>query len=107
MNVAHQPIDLAHPRANEGKHGYTAEERSDFEQLLQKANLIDTFRSLHPDKIQYTWWSHWSNARAKNVGWRIDYFLISSSLKSRLKSASIHDQILGSDHCPISIELTS
>jgi len=105
MNVAHQPIDLARPKDNEGKHGYTAEERAGFDAYI-KHGLIDTFRFLHPDKIQYTWWSHWSNARARNIGWRIDYFLISSKLKSRLKSANIYPEILGSDHCPISIELT-
>lgn len=105
MNVAHNPIDLARPRENEGKHGYTTEERTGFTSLLEKLNLSDTFRHLHPDTVAYTWWSHWGHARERNVGWRIDYILASKSLMSRITSAKIYPEILGSDHCPISIDI--
>lgn len=105
LNVAHQPIDLANPKPNEGKHGFTKEEREGFENFLQ-AGYIDTFRHFYPDKTEaYTWWTAWANARARNVGWRIDYFLVSSALKDKLIDAQIHADIMGSDHCPVSIEL--
>jgi exodeoxyribonuclease-3 len=105
FNVAHQEIDLARPKENVGKHGFTNEERKDFTELLG-TGLVDTFRSLHPDQTDaYTWWTHWGGARTRNVGWRIDYWLASESLKNRLKSANIHPDVLGSDHCPVSIEL--
>lgn len=105
LNVAHQEIDLANPGPNIGKHGFTDEEREGFENLLQ-AGFIDTFRTLHPDeKNAYSWWTHWANARARNVGWRIDYWLASKSLASKIKEASIHADVMGSDHCPVSIEL--
>lgn len=104
FNAAHTEIDLARPKTNHHSAGFTSEERQGITNLIS-ANFIDTFRHLHPSKIQYTWWSHWGKARANNVGWRIDYFFISQSLVKHLKSAEIHDQILGSDHCPISITL--
>ncbi|HXC97875.1 MAG TPA: exodeoxyribonuclease III [Verrucomicrobiae bacterium] len=104
LNVAHTEIDLANPKANVGNHGFTPEERAGFTALV-KAGFIDTFREFESAGGHYTWWSPMSNARARNVGWRIDYFLISAALRPRLKRAFIHDKILGSDHCPVGIEL--
>lgn len=105
LNVAHNDIDLANPKANIGKHGFTNEEREGFDNF-EKAGLIDTFRTLHPDETAaYSWWTHWANARARNIGWRIDYWLASESLKDALVEARIHPDVLGSDHCPVSIEL--
>lgn len=105
LNVAHQEIDLANPKPNVGKHGFTDEEREGFSNMLA-AGYIDSFRSLHPDtKDAYSWWTHWANARARNVGWRIDYWLVSEKLKSKLKAAEIHADQMGSDHCPVSIEM--
>ena len=104
LNVAHTENDLANPKPNVGKHGFTDEERRGFQNFLD-AGLIDTFRLFTEGNGHYTWWTHWANARARNVGWRIDYFLASDSLKDRIKSASIHPDILGSDHCPVSIKL--
>lgn len=104
FNVAHQEVDLARPKANEGVAGFTKEERAWFDKLLQ-AGYIDSFRLLNQEKVQYSWWSFRAGARARNVGWRIDYFVISSKLKSRLKMAYILDQVLGSDHAPVVIEL--
>jgi len=105
FNVAHQPIDLARPKDNEGNAGYTAEEREGFDNYMRHG-LIDTFRYLHPDQTDaYTWWTFRANARERNIGWRIDYFLISDTLKKHLKSADIYPQVAGSDHCPISIEV--
>jgi exodeoxyribonuclease-3 len=102
MNVAHQPIDLARPKPNEGKAGYTDEERTGMTRYIQ-AGLIDTFRWLHPETVRYSWWSYRGQARANNVGWRIDYFLASESLKPRMQSAEIHCAVTGSDHCPIEL----
>lgn len=103
MNVAHQEIDLANPKTNRRNAGFTDEERSCMSRLLD-AGFIDTFRHLHPDATgAYSWWSYRSRAREKNVGWRIDYFLISTRLLPRLRSASIHPQISGSDHCPVEL----
>ena len=104
LNVAHSEDDLANPKPNVGKHGFTDEERRGFQNFLD-AGLIDTFRLFTDGNGHYTWWTHWANARARNVGWRIDYFLASDSLKDRIKSASIHPDILGSDHCPVSINI--
>lgn len=104
LNVAHTPDDLARPKPNEGKKGFTAEERSGFQAFLD-AGFVDTFRLFHEGNGYYTWWSHFGGARANNVGWRIDYFLVSASLKDKVKSAAIHPAVLGSDHCPISLEL--
>lgn len=106
LNVAHQEIDLANPKPNIGKHGFTYEEREGFDKLLE-ANFIDTFRHFYPDKTEaYTWWTHWANARARNVGWRIDYWLASKSLQDRVSNPQIHADVMGSDHCPVSIEVT-
>lgn len=104
MNVAHTEDDLANPKTNRGKKGFTEEERSGFEGWL-KAGFIDTFRIFTQGNGHYTWWSHFANSRARNVGWRIDYFLVSETLKNRVTSAQIHAQQMGSDHCPISINL--
>ncbi len=104
LNVAHQEIDLARPKDNTKSAGFTPEERHGMNEYLANG-LTDSFRFLHPEKIQYSWWSFRSGARARNVGWRIDYFLISKSIAPKLRSAKIHDDILGSDHCPVSIIL--
>lgn len=105
LNVAHQEIDLARPKENVGKHGFTNEERERFDDFIN-AGFVDIFRKLHPDKTEaYTWWTHWANARARNVGWRIDYWLASPTLINNIKSANIHPEVLGSDHCPVSIEV--
>ena len=105
LNVAHGPDDLANPKQNEGMHGYTAEEREGIDQII-KAGFIDTFRHFTPEgNGHYTWWSHWQNARARNIGWRIDYFFASKKLLPRLTSSTILPDVLGSDHCPIVLEL--
>ena len=105
LNVAHQEIDIARPDANRRSPGFSDEERESLTQHLN-IGLIDTFRHLHPDEPdQYSWWSYRGGARARNVGWRLDYFLISERLLPALKSASIHQDIHGSDHCPVSIEI--
>jgi exodeoxyribonuclease-3 len=102
LNVAHTNDDLANPKANVGKAGFTGEERHGIEQLL-KAGFVDSFRIFTQGNGHYTWWSNFSGARARNVGWRIDYFLVSSELASRLTAAEIHPDLMGSDHCPVSI----
>ena len=105
FNVAHQEIDLARPKENAGQHGFTAEERQGFDNLIH-AGFIDTFRHFYPDREQaYSWWTHWRNARAKNVGWRLDYWLASSRLAAGFQSAAILSQVMGSDHCPVSLEI--
>lgn len=104
LNVAHTPDDLARPKPNEGKKGFTAEEREGFQNFID-AGFVDTLRMFKKGNGYYTWWSHWGNARANNVGWRIDYFLVSKSLEKHIKAADIHPDVLGSDHCPISITL--
>lgn len=105
LNVAHTEDDLANPKSNIGKHGFTNEEREGFQKFID-AGFVDSFRMFTPEgNGNYTWWSHWANARAKNVGWRIDYFLVSEALKDKVVSADIHANIMGSDHCPVSIEL--
>lgn len=104
LNVAHQPIDLKRPKPNEECAGYTKEERENFSSLLQ-AGFIDSYRYLYPDKIEYSWWSYRFNARKNNTGWRIDYFIVSDSLKDKILESKIHGDILGSDHCPVSIEI--
>ena len=105
MNVAHQEIDLANPSANIGKHGFTNEERERFQDFLD-AGFVDTFRAAYPDATEkYTWWTHWANARARNVGWRIDYWLASKEIAAKIVHPAIHPDILGSDHCPVSIEV--
>lgn len=105
LNVAHQEIDLANPKPNIGKHGFTNEERERFGDFL-RAGYTDTFRAAYPDQTgAYTWWTHWANARARNVGWRIDYWLASRGIASKVKNPQIHADVLGSDHCPVSIEV--
>ncbi len=104
LNVAHTEDDLARPAENVGKHGFTNEEREGFQNIVD-SGMIDTFREFVTGNGHYSWWTAWGGARARNVGWRIDYFVISESLRPRLKSAEIHSDIMGSDHCPISIEL--
>ena len=103
LNVAHTEIDLKNPKSNRKSAGFSDEERSKFTQLLD-SGYIDTFRFFHPDVTgRYSWWSYRFNARKNNAGWRIDYFLTSQNLKNNLVSAEIHDTILGSDHCPVSL----
>ncbi len=105
LNVAHNEIDLANPKPNVGKHGFTKEEREGFDNF-EKAGFIDTYRTLNPEKEgAYTWWTHWANARARNVGWRIDYWLASNSLRERIKDVAIHADVMGSDHCPVSVTI--
>jgi exodeoxyribonuclease-3 len=104
LNVAHTEIDLANPKSNIRNHGFTPEERAGFTAFV-KAGFLDTFREFEPAGGHYTWWSPMSNARARNVGWRIDYVLVSAALRPRLKSAFIRSDIPGSDHCPVGIEL--
>lgn len=102
MNVSHHEIDIKNPKANRRNAGFTDEERQKMTDLLD-AGFTDSFRFLHPDKVEYSWWSYRFHAREKNAGWRLDYFLISNSLRSSIKDASIHTQILGSDHCPVQL----
>ncbi len=104
LNVAHSPIDLAHPKENEGEHGYTKEEREGIDQIIT-AGFLDTFRLFNKKPHQYTWWSHWQNARARNVGWRIDYIFASRALKHLFKKAEILPEVIGSDHCPVSLTI--
>jgi len=105
LNVAHQEIDLARPKANVGKHGFTDEEREGFQNFVD-AGFIDTFRELYPDKTDaYSWWSHWGKARERNVGWRIDYVLASKQLKKHVDDAFILPDVMGSDHCPVGVTL--
>lgn len=105
LNVAHTELDLANPKANVGNHGFTPEERAGFDALV-KAGFLDTFREFEQRGGQYTWWSHLPGVRARNIGWRIDYFLVSAALRPRLKRAFIRPEIMGSDHCPVGIEIT-
>lgn len=106
LNVAHTEIDLKNPKTNRRNAGFTDEERAKMTELLE-SGFIDSYRYFYPDKKDaYTWWSYFGKAREKNVGWRIDYFLLSKNLESNLKSASIYPQILGSDHCPVGIEIS-
>lgn len=106
FNVAHTAIDLARPKDNEGHHGFTLEERAGFQNFMD-AGFIDTFRRLHPEAPQhYTWWRQFGGARARNIGWRIDYILISAALLPRLRSATILPEVTGSDHCPVAVELS-
>ena len=104
MNVAHQEIDLKNPKTNRRNAGFTDEERDKFSHLLE-SGFTDTFRLLHPDEIKYSWWSYRFKAREKNAGWRIDYFLVSDRLADRVSAAEIHNEIMGSDHCPVELVL--
>jgi exodeoxyribonuclease-3 len=105
LNVAHTELDLANPKPNRGKKGFTNEERKGFQNFLD-AGFIDTFRLFKQGNGHYSWWSTFSNARARNVGWRIDYFLVSEALRGRVKAAAIHTDVMGSDHCPVSLTLS-
>lgn len=106
LNVAFSEEDLANPKENRGKAGFTDEEREGFQKLVN-AGFVDTFRIFTPSgNGHYTWWTHWANARARNIGWRLDYILVSASLKNKVTAANIHADVLGSDHCPVSISVT-
>jgi exodeoxyribonuclease-3 len=104
LNVAHTELDLARPKENEGKKGFTEEEREGIDNIID-AGFLDTFRIFTKEGGHYTWWSHFANARARNVGWRIDYIFVSAKLKKKIKSAKILPEVMGSDHCPVSIEI--
>ena len=105
LNVAHNEIDLKYPVQNHENPGFTDQERGKFDELL-KAGFIDTFRFFYPDKENiYTWWANFYNCREKNIGWRIDYFLVSKKLENKISAASIEDKIFGSDHCPVTLEM--
>lgn len=104
LNVAFSEDDLARPKDNVGKKGFTAEERQGFGAFIE-AGFIDTLRMFREGNGFYTWWSHWGNARERNVGWRIDYVLVSESLKDKVKSADIYPEVMGSDHCPVVVEM--
>lgn len=104
LNVAYTPDDLARPKENEGKKGYTVEERQGFGNFVA-AGYVDTFRMFTQGPGHYSWWSAWGGARERNVGWRIDYFMVSNKLKDKVKDAKIHADVMGSDHCPISVTL--
>ncbi|MBS1485768.1 MAG: exodeoxyribonuclease III, partial [Opitutales bacterium] len=106
LNVAHEEIDLANPDTNHFSAGFTDEEREDFTTLLNDAGLVDVWRYFNPNvKDKYTWWSYRSRARERNVGWRIDYFLVSKGFEKSVKRCEILDDVLGSDHCPVLIEI--
>ena len=104
LNVAHQEIDLKNPKTNRGNPGFSDEERGKFSELLA-AGFTDTFRFMNPEAVEYSWWSYRFHAREKNVGWRIDYFLVSDRLRPRVEAAPIHNEIFGSDHCPVELIL--
>lgn len=104
LNVAHEEIDLKNPKTNRKNAGFSDEERAKFSELLQ-AGFVDTYRSLYPDKVEYSWWSYRFKAREKNAGWRIDYFVVSEDLRQRIRDAKIHTDIMGSDHCPVELLL--
>jgi exodeoxyribonuclease-3 len=104
MNVAHNEIDLKNPATNHKNPGFSDEERAAFSRLLE-AGFVDTFRTLHPDEQKYSWWSYRFSSRQKNIGWRIDYFVVSKRLLDSVTDASIHADILGSDHCPVSLTI--
>ncbi len=105
LNVAHEEIDIKNPSTNHHNAGFTDEERAKFSRLLA-SGYIDSFRYLHPeDRDRYSWWSYRMKAREKNVGWRIDYFVVSEKLKDHIKGAEIHDEIYGSDHCPVELDI--
>ncbi len=104
LNVAHQEIDLKNPKTNRKNAGFTDEEREKMTQL-QQAGFVDSFRLLHPEHEKYSWWSYRFHAREKNAGWRIDYFLVSARIQDKIRAAEIHNEIFGSDHCPVSLEI--
>ena len=103
LNVAHEEIDLKNPKTNRGNAGFTDEERAKMTELL-KSGFVDTFRYLYPDKTDaYSWWSYMGKAREKNIGWRIDYFIVSENIKDKIKDAIIYPEVMGSDHCPVGL----
>jgi exodeoxyribonuclease III len=104
LNVAHTELDLANPKPNRGKKGFTDEEREGFQNFVD-AGFVDTFRLFTQGNGHYSWWSHFANARARNIGWRIDYVLVSASLAGKVREARIHADVMGSDHCPVSIDI--
>ena len=105
LNVAHKEIDLKNPKTNTHNAGFTIEERNKMTELLN-SGFVDTFRYLYPDKTEcYSWWSYMRKAREKNVGWRIDYFIVSQSIKDKIKEANIYQEVMGSDHCPVGLEI--
>ena len=104
LNVAHMEIDLKNPKTNKGNAGFTDEERGKMTELLN-SGFIDSYRYLYPQKIEYSWWSYMGHAREKNVGWRIDYFIVSNDFRENIKDATIYTKILGSDHCPVGLEI--
>ena len=104
LNVAAEEIDLKNPKTNRKNAGFTDEERAKFREL-KAAGFVDTFRHLHPEEVKYSWWSYMFKAREKNAGWRIDYFVVSERIADKVKAAEVHTEILGSDHCPVSIEI--
>ncbi|WP_440258350.1 exodeoxyribonuclease III, partial [Catenibacterium faecis] len=104
LNVAHEEIDIKNPKTNRRNAGFTDEEREKMTQLLNEG-FTDSFRYLHPEEVTYSWWSYRFKAREKNAGWRIDYFLVSDSIKDKITEAKIHTDIMGSDHCPVEVDL--
>ena len=104
LNVAHTPDDLARPKENMGKKGFTTEEREGIDNIISKG-FVDTFRIFTQGNGHYTWWSNFGGARARNIGWRIDYFFVSKKLKAKVKKALIHPDVMGSDHCPVELEV--
>lgn len=104
LNVARSPMDLKNPKTNEGNAGYSPEERAKMEELLA-SGFTDSFRYLHPEEVKYSWWSYRFKAREKNAGWRIDYFVVSNRIADKIKAAEIHNDIFGSDHCPVELEI--
>lgn len=105
LNVAHREIDLKNPSTNHFNAGFTDEERAKFSELLQ-AGFVDSWRFQHPEEVKYSWWSYRMNARERNAGWRIDYFIVSDAIKDRIVSTDIHNEIFGSDHCPVELNIT-
>ena len=105
LNVAHEEIDLKNPKTNHHSAGFSDEERAKFTELLA-SGFTDTFRALYPDKVEYSWWSYMMKAREKNIGWRIDYFVVSDRLFPRVKDSRILTDVMGSDHCPVALEIT-
>lgn len=104
LNVAHTALDLARPKENEGEHGFTIEEREGVDNMIE-SGFVDTFRIFNKEPNQYTWWTAWGGARARNVGWRIDYFFASKKLENRITKAEILNEVMGSDHCPVTLEV--
>lgn len=105
INVAHKEIDLKNPKTNVGNTGFTPQEREKMSMLLE-SGFVDSFRLLHPDEAErYSWWSYMMRSRERNIGWRIDYFLVSNRITEKIRIADIHDQVLGSDHCPVILEM--